>query len=53
MQYRNTRTGALINTACAVSGGDWEEVKPAPASAAPAQEKKPAKKKSPAKRTGK
>lgn len=36
MKYRNTKTGALIETACPVSGADWVEVKAAkPASKAP------------------
>lgn len=31
MEYRNKTTGALISTNCAISGGDWEPVKPAAA----------------------
>lgn len=32
MLYHNKRTGAVIETECAVSGGDWEPVKkPEPA----------------------
>ena len=31
MQYHNKKTGALISTDCAISGGDWEPVKPAAA----------------------
>jgi hypothetical protein len=27
MLYRNKRTGAVIETLCRVSGGDWEPVK--------------------------
>lgn len=27
MLYRNKRTGSLIETECAVSGGDWEPAK--------------------------
>ena len=27
MLYRNKRTGAVIETECAVSGGDWEPAK--------------------------
>lgn len=27
MLYRNKRTGAVIETPCRVSGGDWEPVK--------------------------
>lgn len=29
MQYRNKKTGAVIETPCRVSGGDWEPVKAA------------------------
>lgn len=29
MRYRNTRTQAVIETACVVSGGDWVVDKPA------------------------
>lgn len=38
MIYKNTKTGAVIETTAAVSGGDWQEVVPAKPSA-PAQEK--------------
>lgn len=42
MIYRNTQTGAVIETSAKVSGGSWEEVKPpSSASNAPAQKKKP------------
>lgn len=34
MKYRNTKTGALIETACPVSGGDWVKVKESTAGAA-------------------
>lgn len=27
MKYRNTRTGAVIDSSCAISGGGWEPVK--------------------------
>ena len=27
MLYRNKRTGAVIETPCRISGGDWEPVK--------------------------
>ena len=27
MLYRNKRTGAVIETECAVSGGDWDPAK--------------------------
>lgn len=37
MQYRNKRTGAVIETLCAVSGEDWERVEPAKAAAPEAQ----------------
>ena len=26
MEYRNTKTQAVIETACTISGGDWEKV---------------------------
>ena len=42
MVYRNTETGAEINTACAVSGKNWEAVTPPPSK--PAGNKTPAKK---------
>ena len=29
MQYRNKKTGAVIETPCRVYGGDWEPVKAA------------------------
>ena len=36
MIYRNNKTGAVIETDCIVSGGDWVEVTPPdPAPAAP------------------
>lgn len=38
MIYRNERTGAVIETAAAVSGGGWQEIKPA-STAEPAQVK--------------
>ena len=28
MQYRNKKTGALLETPCQISGGDWEPVRP-------------------------
>lgn len=28
MLYENTKTGAIINSPCTISGGDWVEVKP-------------------------
>ena len=28
MIYRNTKTGAIIDSPCIVRGGDWVEVKP-------------------------
>lgn len=28
MEYRNKVTGAVIQTDCTVSGGDWEAVQP-------------------------
>lgn len=28
MEYRNKATGAVIQTDCTVSGGDWEAVRP-------------------------
>jgi len=43
MRYRNKRTGVVIDVRGKVSGGDWEEVKPAPAPRkpkAPAADKK-------------
>lgn len=44
MKYRNTKTGALIETACPVSGSDWVEVKAAePASKAPGKTPKKSK----------
>ena len=27
MEYRNTKTGAVISVACEIKGGDWEPVK--------------------------
>lgn len=27
MLYRNTKTGATLETPCRISGGDWEPVK--------------------------
>lgn len=28
MKYKNTKTGAIIDSPCKVSGGDWVEFKP-------------------------
>lgn len=28
MKYRNIKTGAIIDSPCTISGGDWVEVKP-------------------------
>lgn len=42
MKYKNTKTGAVIETASICTGADWEEVTPA--------EKKPTSKKAPAKK---
>lgn len=28
MKYRNKKTGAIIDSPCFISGGDWVEVKP-------------------------
>ena len=33
MLYRNKRTGAVIETPCRVSGGDWEPAKEKPEAA--------------------
>lgn len=27
MRYKNTKTGAVIDSPCSISGGDWEVVK--------------------------
>lgn len=43
MQYRNTQTGAVIETACTVSGEHWRQLPPAggqPAKKPPARPKK-------------
>jgi hypothetical protein len=42
VKYKNTKTGAVIETASICIGADWEEVTPA--------EKKPTSKKAPAKK---
>ena len=49
MTYRNVKTGAVIETTAAVSGGDWQEVKPV-GPPAPAQEAAQPKPKQPARR---
>ena len=36
MIYRNTKTGAVIDSSCAISGGDWVPEEPAKIVAAPA-----------------
>ena len=41
MRYRNTKTGAVIETYGRISGNDWQAEEPAP-SADTAREKKPA-----------
>ncbi len=28
--YVNTKTGAIVNSACVISGGDWEKVEKEP-----------------------
>lgn len=44
MRYRNIKTGVIIESACQISGGNWEPVKvPTPPAPAPAQEEKPRK----------
>lgn len=46
MQYRNVRTGAVIETPCAVAGKDWERVdKPAPKAQEPTVKKRAERKK--------
>ena len=40
MKYRNTVTGAIIETTAQISGGNWVEMDPPKAAPAPAQEKK-------------
>lgn len=46
MQYRNVRTGAVIETTCAVAGNDWERVdKPAPKAQEPTVKKRAERKK--------
>lgn len=40
-QYRNKRTGVVIETAGYVTGGDWVEVRPFFAKPKPAPEKEP------------
>ena len=41
MKYRNTKTGAVIESPCEIFGGGWVLMAPAPAPAkAPAQEEK-------------
>ena len=37
MKYRNTKTGAVVETACNVTGKNWEPIKPAK----PAPKKEP------------
>lgn len=41
MQYRNKKTGAVIETPCRVSGGDWEPVKAAKSTKAEKNAAKP------------
>lgn len=48
MQYRNTKTGAIINSSCVVSGGDWVSEEPVKTVAA-SKPKTYLKKKEPAK----
>lgn len=43
MQYRNKRTGAVIETPCAVTGENWECVEEKAPAAPKAQEAQPAK----------
>lgn len=57
MKYRNTKTQAVIETACVISGGNWVEVKNQPAnntqSQAPAKDKPTTKKTTTKKTTSK
>lgn len=39
MLYRNKRTGAVIETPCRISGGDWEPVKAEKAAKTASKEK--------------
>lgn len=40
MRYQNTKTGAIIETSCKVSGENWRELPPA---GAPPEKKQPKK----------
>lgn len=44
MIYKNTKTGAVINSPCIIRGGDWVVVEPEP------KPKEPPKKEAPKKR---
>lgn len=52
-RYRNTRTGAVIESAAQIRGGDWQEVEPATAPPASVQKEKVQDKKPVPKRTKK
>lgn len=39
MKYRNTKTQAVIETACVISGGDWVQVGEQPKPAEPKPKK--------------
>lgn len=48
MKYKNTRTGAVIDTSGKIKGGDWVEVPVAPAQPEIKEKKEPEKKTAPA-----
>lgn len=39
MRYRNTKTQAVVETACVISGGDWVKVDEQPKDTEPAPKK--------------
>lgn len=39
-KYRNTRTGAVIESAAQIRGGDWQEAEPPVTPRAPVQKEK-------------
>lgn len=50
MRYKNTKTGAIIDSSCVISGGDWIKVEPVEAPRPEIEKPAPKRKAQPAKK---